>query len=165
MTLVVLKHGGNWGVSAQIFNMKVSKFERHIIKFIAIVSPIMYQRLVVNVEGKFKIWTFEIQKISIRPLWNRCYISAVVSTSWFPSGGELYFSGKHKLYGYKVEVSVLPIGLAINETNHHSGSLFDLEILQRNRNFHKICHQKSALEKKSVTQEISQMISNIYGLF
>ena len=39
-----------------------------------------------------------------------------------PSGsieeGKRYFSSKHKLYGYKVDVSVLPNGLALDMTPH-----------------------------------------------
>lgn len=44
--------------------------------------------------------------------------------------GKNYFSGKHKLYGYKVELSILPIGNFIRCTNHHPGSLSDLKYFE-----------------------------------
>lgn len=59
--------------------------------------------------------------------------------SFRPSGsieeGKAYFSGKHKLYGYKVEVSVLPNGMAIGATRHYPGAVSDLRICQENRAF------------------------------
>lgn len=61
--------------------------------------------------------------------------------SFRPSGmmeeGQIYFSGKHKLYGVKVEVSVLPNGIAVGCTNHFPGSVSDFEILQRNLEWHR----------------------------
>lgn len=50
--------------------------------------------------------------------------------------GKLYFSGKYKLYGYKIEVSVLPNGLTLGFSGHFQGSVADLQILQRNRFWH-----------------------------
>ena len=37
-------------------------------------------------------------------------------------GRSIYFSGKHKLHGYKVEVSEMPTGKAINCTQHYPGT-------------------------------------------
>ena len=51
--------------------------------------------------------------------------------------GKAYYSGKHKLYGLKVEVSVLPVGLAINCTRSYPGSYADIDIFRRNMDFHK----------------------------
>ncbi|ETV67620.1 hypothetical protein H257_16216 [Aphanomyces astaci] len=47
-----------------------------------------------------------------------------------------YYSGKHSLYGHKVEVSVLPNGLAINCTKHYKGSVADKSIFDDNLEFH-----------------------------
>lgn len=38
------------------------------------------------------------------------------------------FSGKHMLHGYKVDVSVLPAGFAIDCSSHHPGSNADIKI-------------------------------------
>ena len=45
--------------------------------------------------------------------------------------GKINFSGKHKFYSVKVEVSVLSNRLTIACSNHYPGSLRDLEIIQR----------------------------------
>lgn len=52
------------------------------------------------------------------------------------SEDKAYFSGKHKLYGYRVEVFVLPSGLRIGCTAHHPGSVADLDIFRKNEAFH-----------------------------
>ncbi|GMF80577.1 unnamed protein product [Phytophthora fragariaefolia] len=46
-----------------------------------------------------------------------------------------YISGKYPLYGYKVEVSVLPPGLAINFTKHAMVSTVDITLFRENE-FH-----------------------------
>ncbi|ETL88566.1 hypothetical protein L917_12362, partial [Phytophthora nicotianae] len=47
-----------------------------------------------------------------------------------------YYSAKHHLHGYKVEVSVLPNGLALNCTKHYLGIEADIEIFRHNHAFH-----------------------------
>ena len=68
-----------------------------------------------------------------------------------PSGsleeGKEFYSGKHKLYGYKVEVSVLPIRLAIQCTDHFPGSVADINIFHKDMDFHKLALAKSDQEK------------------
>ncbi len=39
---------------------------------------------------------------------------------------KVYFSWKHKLYGFKIKVSVTPLGKAANIMDHKSGSISDL---------------------------------------
>ncbi len=50
-----------------------------------------------------------------------------------PSGkmqeGKRYSSGKHKLYGFKVEVSARPNGIASSFSSHYPGSVSDLSII------------------------------------
>lgn len=41
---------------------------------------------------------------------------------------ESYFIGKPKLYGYKVEISVLPKGNTIGFSNHLAGKVSDIGI-------------------------------------
>lgn len=50
--------------------------------------------------------------------------------------GKEYYSGKHKLYGYKTEVSVLPNGQAIGCTKPYPGSVSDIDIFFANEDFH-----------------------------
>lgn len=47
----------------------------------------------------------------------------------------MYFSGKHKLYWYKVEVVVLSIGLSIGCTVYHFGPAADLKCFRQNKLF------------------------------
>lgn len=41
-----------------------------------------------------------------------------------------HFSGKNHLYGVKAEVSMLPIGVAINHTHFHSGATAEVAIFR-----------------------------------
>jgi hypothetical protein len=58
----------------------------------------------------------------------------------------VFFSAKHKLYGFKVEVSVSPRGLAVWNTNHYPGSASDLTIMVQNREVHLKNLQKTEQE-------------------
>jgi len=60
--------------------------------------------------------------------------------------GKAYFSGDHKLYGYKVEVSVLPNGLAAHASRHYPGSVSDVDIFYRQGNFHREYTEKKSGE-------------------
>ena len=51
--------------------------------------------------------------------------------------GKTYFSGKHKLYGYKVEVCVLPTGIATAFSKHYPGSIHDFAIFTKRHHVHK----------------------------
>ncbi|ETO77538.1 hypothetical protein F444_07280, partial [Phytophthora nicotianae P1976] len=57
-----------------------------------------------------------------------------------------YYSAKHHLHGYKVEVSVLPNGLALNCTAHYPGREADIQILRNNHEFHLQHLFKSSME-------------------
>ncbi|ETI31868.1 hypothetical protein F443_21224 [Phytophthora nicotianae P1569] len=46
-----------------------------------------------------------------------------------------WYSAKHKLYGFKVEVSVNPRGLAINCTRHSRGNTADITMFHENQAF------------------------------
>lgn len=52
------------------------------------------------------------------------------------------FLGKHKLYVYKVELSVLPTGLCIACIKNHPVLVSDLEIFWQNHNFHEEASKK-----------------------
>ncbi|KAF1792277.1 hypothetical protein GQ600_15028 [Phytophthora cactorum] len=57
-------------------------------------------------------------------------------TSNRPSGSMAetmpFYSAKHKLYGFKVEVSVNPRGLAVNCTRHSRGNTADITMFRNN---------------------------------
>lgn len=50
--------------------------------------------------------------------------------------GTNYHTTKHKVYIYKVDVSVLPNRLAVSCSEPYPGSISDLEIMQRMRRIH-----------------------------
>ena len=61
-----------------------------------------------------------------------------------------HFSGKHKMYGYKTEVSVLPNGLEIGASRHFMGSVADVDIFYDNIEWHREELRKSS-EERNVT--------------
>ena len=67
-----------------------------------------------------------------------------------PSGsveeGKRYYSGKHKLYGFKVEVSVTPNGFGVGSRMHEPGSFSDLVIFQEMQWFHRRTQRKKSDE-------------------
>ena len=149
MTLTVLKHGQQWNFTARLFSIKCSTFERLITGFLRMISETLFNLCVARVEEK---WTMAKCRQEERAFSNFHYARYAVDVTFQqsnrPSGniseGKRYFSGKHKLYGYKVEVSVLPTGLAIGCTEHYPGSVSDLEIFRRNRPFHEEASKKGA---------------------
>uniref|UniRef100_H3GYU3 DDE Tnp4 domain-containing protein n=1 Tax=Phytophthora ramorum TaxID=164328 RepID=H3GYU3_PHYRM len=72
-----------------------------------------------------------------------CALYAVDVTfqqSWRPGGfiqeNDKYYSGKHHLYGLKVEVSVDTRGFAINCSEHAKGATHDITMFKDNKSFH-----------------------------
>ncbi|KAF0692854.1 Aste57867_16100 [Aphanomyces stellatus] len=114
MSLVSLKHCGTWDVVAAIFNHKVSTFEKRVMTFLNAFHPFLMRNYVNALVDK---WTMQ----------------HLVSSN---AEKKLYFSGKHYLYGHKVEVSVLPNGFAINCSKHYKGSVSDKTIFDENLDFH-----------------------------
>ncbi|KAF0723607.1 hypothetical protein AaE_009854 [Aphanomyces astaci] len=79
-------------------------------------------------------------------------------TSPFSRPTHLYFSKKHGHYGFKVEVSVLPSGHAINVTTAAPGSIADIAICESNIDFHvekleKTSHDESMLDADPLVTE------------
>ena len=58
-----------------------------------------------------------------------------------------YFSGKHKLSGFKVEVSVSRNGLAICAIFHRPGSITDIQIMRDMMEFNNDALEKTESEK------------------
>ena len=56
---------------------------------------------------------------------------------------ELFFSGKHHLYGVKAEVAVNPVGLAMHVSGTAKGSVANKKIATDNLNTHKKLSKKS----------------------
>lgn len=75
-----------------------------------------------------------------------------------------YFRVKHKQYGYKVEVSVLPNGLFICCREHEAGSTSDLTIFQQKQYLHKRLLKKNRVTLTTKTTDRCQISSGGAGL-
>ena len=104
-------------------------FERIVMGYIEIVFERLNKLFVTNAENKytmkklcgnrpqFKNFLYHLEAMDVNRL-----------------GGNLqedkrYFSGKHKLYGFKTEVSPRPNGIAVSCSKHYPGSVSDLSIM------------------------------------
>ena len=75
------------------------------------------------------------------------YATEVTIQKSYKPGGSLdevkkMFSVKHKIYGFKLESCVLPNGLEISVSNHHPGSVSDIEIMREMLHFHDDAFEK-----------------------
>ena len=124
-----------------MFCLKGPTFERMIMKFIDIISYPVFEHYVEYQGKKWKMAYMAGKNIGFKNYPMARYATDVTfQQSFRPSGsleeGKLYFSGKHKLYGYKTEVSVLLNGLAIGCSAHEPGSVSDLKIFEAMTSFH-----------------------------
>ena len=141
MFLTTLKHGGHWDILGRVFKIKGPTFERMMTKYVAMISSYLYDLLVTKISSEFSMSTLTDAQQKFRQFPEALYaVDVTFQQSYRPSGslqeGKIFFSGKHKLYGIKVEVCVLPNGLAINCSNHYPGSVSDFEIIQRRKDVH-----------------------------
>ncbi|GMF58076.1 unnamed protein product [Phytophthora fragariaefolia] len=147
MTLGTFKHCGSWDVVSSMFNIDASPLQKMIKKFLDILEPYLYDIFVVDVG---KRWTMKQLTLSGHAFENfpsaRYATDVTFQQANRPTGGyhhaKKYFSGKHFLYGYKVEVSVLPTGAAINCTKFAPGAEADLTMFRNDSAYHRSALQK-----------------------
>ena len=155
MLLVVMKHKSAWDQVGLMFQVKAPTFIRLIHGFMDKIYEFCIDRFVtryderfsmneLNERGKlFKSFPFCLEAIDV-----------IFQQANRPSGnmqeGKLYFSGKHKLYGYKAEVAVRPNGLASAFSKHYPGSVSDITIMQERLSEHKL-----RLEKRKDEPELA----------
>lgn len=81
----------------------------------------------------------------------RCATDVTSREAFRPSGSveerEAYYSGEHKVHGYKIEVLVLLNGLAIDCTQHYPGSCPYQRICQENKDLHEKQLKKARKER------------------
>lgn len=152
MFLAVLKHCGKWDVVASVFNIKAGTFQKMILSFTEAIAPYLYDKLVAAVADKFTMETLVLSGNAFKyHPFARYATDVTFQQTNMPTGlmqeRSAYYSAKHHLHGYKVEVSVLPNGLAINCTQHYAGREADIEIFRRNHSFHLQHLLKSDSEK------------------
>ncbi|RHY15104.1 hypothetical protein DYB32_010790 [Aphanomyces invadans] len=122
MLLTALKHCGSWNVVAVTFKQPPPSFQKRTLNFAKMIHPYLMRRFVTSANDKYSM--------------------ALLATcghqfSNFPYAR--YVTDREALqyhYGHKVEVSVLPNGLAINCTRLFNGSVSDKAIFDDNLEFH-----------------------------
>ena len=152
-----------WDFAAKIFSMKSTSFERLVTNFIRMVTPFAYPTYVERAAEKFKMSRIFADQSQFRVYGMARYATDVTfqQSNRRPGNHEEaqgYFSGKHKVYGYKTEVRVLPNGLALGASRHDMGSISDVDIFYENMGWHKAELRKSP-EERNVT-DVSPLIEH-----
>ncbi|GMF65977.1 unnamed protein product [Phytophthora lilii] len=155
MMLVVMKCGGTWEMLADIFRVKTPTFIKTIVGFLEIVAPKMYDAWVASHADEQKMRSLVTSGHTFTHYPCALYATDVTfQQSNRPSGSIAeampWYSAKHKLYGYKVEVSVNPRGLAINCTRHSRGNTADITMFRENQAFHLSARHKGEGELRLV---------------
>lgn len=135
MLLIVMKHGGHWDFLARVFHCKVPNFEKMIVRFCQVIAPFLYEEFVVLEEENYTVHRLLSRNRSFKTYPCARYETDVwFQQSYRPSGlmreVHPWYSGKHKLHGYKFEASVLCNGVCISYSDHVRGGRSDLEILK-----------------------------------
>jgi hypothetical protein len=149
MTLTVFKYGDRWDVMAKVFELKSATFEKLITTFIDAVSPLMYDKLVVQALKEYSMENLYNTNRQFKHFPGALYATDVrfqETNRLTAIDGNDYFSGKHSLHGFKQEISVLPNGLAVTVSDHVDGSKSDYGIFASRIDHHRILLTKSAAE-------------------
>ncbi|ETP53417.1 hypothetical protein F442_01677 [Phytophthora nicotianae P10297] len=131
MTLVMLKEGGTWDSNAKRFKLATTTFTDVVTKFIRMLSPRVYVDLVEE----------RCDEATMRNARTRGTTFSHSPSAFIAENGKFY-SGKHGLYGLKVEVSVDKRGIAINCSQHVPGATHDITIFKGNKEFHNVKMKK-----------------------
>lgn len=158
MLLTVCKHGGAWDFLGRMFNTKGPTFERLMVKFLDVMFAAAGKAYIGRLNEHYSMRRmlekgrgFKTYKLA------RYATDVTFHQTNRPAGNheesKKYFSGKHKLYGYKTEVSVLPNGLAILVSPHVPGSVSDIDILHRMKDEH-----ETRLEKDTAGSDLPDVL-------
>ena len=116
------------------------------------ISVHAYRRFVQQYASRFTMERLIADKTMFKTYKMCRYATDVTFQQTFRPGGTLaeskkYFSGKHKLYGFKVEASVLPNGMALHVSKHYLGSVADMVTMRQMLHVHDSELEKSDIEK------------------
>ncbi|ETI39709.1 hypothetical protein F441_14581 [Phytophthora nicotianae CJ01A1] len=106
-----------------VFKVKTPTFIKAITGFIEVVTPKLYEE-----------WVTSQLDVTTK----RALVTSGHTFNNFPCA-----FAKHKLYGFKVEVSVNPRGLAINCIRHARGNTADITVFRNNQAFHQQARRKA----------------------
>lgn len=127
---VNMKHGDTWGLLEKIFCMKVPVFEKTVVSVIYSTVEILYKECVASIIKKLLMLKLQQYGILFQHfLYVKYATDATFQQSIKPfetiEKTREWSSKKHKLFGYKVEVSVLPNCLALNCSSYERGKVSD----------------------------------------
>ncbi len=123
IVLCLLKAATNWDLMGEICEKKGLTLQRLFSHVVDLLSPLLYQDCINHYYSKLSMAHIIKKGNQFKHLPCALFVIDVIFQQGNrPSGilleGKLYFSGKHKLYSYKTEVSVAPTGQAINVIDH-----------------------------------------------
>ena len=142
MKLVVLKHGGPQDFLGNMFRIKGPTSMRLITGFMENIVEKCVNNFVNKHTSNGSMQSLIDEDACFN---NHPYALEAVDVTFQqtnrPSGnmqeGKICFSGKHKLYVYKVEVCVLPTGIATAFMKNYSVSIRDFTIFTKRHHVHK----------------------------
>jgi hypothetical protein len=147
MTICVLKHYQNWDKHALDFGMKTPTFEKMVHKVLLLIEPILKEKYIKTV-------SMATQRQGGRTFRNFPYALYATDVRFQPGNRpsgrfdeqRRYYSEKHKLYGFKTEVSVAYPGVAVLVSGHVQGSVHDFTLFSSRIEVHRRYLCKSAEE-------------------
>lgn len=141
MVLTVLKHGGTWAFLATHFRIQPSSFEKNVSKFVNLINEEIIVQCMDLVLCRYHMKFFFERGLRFGNFPEALYATDVtcqqaIRPNCSMTEAKPYFSPKHKLYGYKTEVSVLPNGMSCFLSDHYFGSIPEVTILRHNIELH-----------------------------
>lgn len=137
ITLNVLKRYSQWDMHAKVFGLKTSSFEKMVMKMLMLIETPLKERFIKPV-------TMTTQRAKGQVFKNYPYALYATDVkfqeAYRPSGrfieAKRYYSGKHSLYGLKLEASVALPGICVSLSKHYPGSIHDNTIFTERRDIH-----------------------------
>lgn len=135
--LAVTKQNGSWHLLAQTFQFKTSSFKQLIQNFNFLVYEHFYKELAGKITENNNFSRLIQSKKEFKYYVTSHYVSDLTFHQFnrplgLMQNDRFFFSGKHKLYDRKVEVSVLPIEHALFHIQSYLESRADIVITQKN---------------------------------
>ena len=153
-----------------MFQIKRPKFIRLVLGFMEKVYEFRVKRFIQKYDERFSMNKVDENHQLFKNF--SFHLEAIDVTSHQanrPSGsmqeGKVFFSGKHKLYGFKVEVSARPNGFASAFSKHDPVSTSDLNIIHGRLKIHERRPQKREQENELENKFImSGKYQNYWGV-
>ncbi|RHY20761.1 hypothetical protein DYB32_009959 [Aphanomyces invadans] len=151
MLVTIFKSGGTWQFLSALFGFQAPTFEKMMTRFLTKVSDHVYDLFVAD-EVSIRAMTHLVATGKTFQNYPAALyaVDATFQQSNRPLGSHneaLYaFSGKHHLYGKKVEVAVSPSGFALHVSQHVPGSVHDKTLFDQNSSFHSDVRKKRPSE-------------------